>query len=234
MSQQINLFNPRFRKEKRYFTANSLALIVGAALTGSVALAVAAHGRVAALEAESAELGAQVREAEKRKETTLAGLVPRPKDAAVAQELARSEAEEAALRGVTDILEQNRVGDPRGYSAYFQALSRTRVSGLWLTGIDIGGANADIGLRGRSLRAELLPGYLNGLAREPALRGKAFARVEIVRPGVPEVPEMRPGGPVRSTGTAVAVPAAAGADGPAPAPPPYVEFTLQARTEVAR
>ncbi|GGX87342.1 MSHA biogenesis protein MshA [Massilia dura] len=230
MSQQINLFNPRFRKEKRYFTANSLALIVGAALTGSVALAVAAHGRVATLEAESAELGEQVREAEKRKETTLAGLVPRPKDAAVAQELARSEAEEAALRGVTDILEQNRVGDPRGYSAYFQALSRTRVSGLWLTGIDIGGANADIGLSGRSLRAELLPGYLNGLAREPALRGKAFARVEIVRPGVPEV---RLGGPVRSTGTAVALPATAGADGPA-APPPYVEFTLQARTEVAR
>jgi len=233
MSQQINLFNPRFRKEKRYLTAPSLAIVVGVALAGSVALGVAAHGRVATLERESALLRAQLQEAEKRREATLAGLVPRPKDAAVEQELAHAEQEERALRGVTDILEQNRIGDPRGYSAYFQALARTRVSGLWLTGIDIGGAHADIGLRGRSLRAELLPGYLNGLAREPALQGKTFERVEIVRPGLAEV---RPGEPLRPAAPAVGSTAGAGGAEAAgtPAPPPYIEFTLQARMEVAR
>ncbi|MBB3219665.1 MSHA biogenesis protein MshA [Pseudoduganella umbonata] len=229
MSQQINLFNPRFRKEKRYLTAPALAIVVGVALAGSVAAAVAAHGRVSALEDEARSLKEQLAEAESRKASVLAGLVPRPKDAAVESEFVRAGVEQRALRGVTDILEQNRVGDPRGYSAYFQALARSRVSGLWLTGVEVSGPNADIGLRGRALRAELLPGYLNGLAREPALRGKTFEHVEIARPGQAEV---RPGLPVRPAPAAAGSPA--GADdtpgtAPAPTPPPYIEFTLQAR-----
>lgn len=230
MSQQINLFNPRFRKEKRYLTAPALAIVVGVALAGSVALSVAAHGRVAALEAESARLTAELQEAEARKASTLAGLVPRPRDASVEGEVGRAEAEQRALRGVTDILEQNRVGDPRGYSAYFQALARTRVSGLWLTGVDIGGARAEIGLRGRALRAELLPGYLNGLAREPALQGKAFERVEIARPGLAEA--RRPGEVAPPAVPAVGAAAEGGTA--APLPPPYVEFTLQARAEAGQ
>ncbi|WP_338761257.1 MSHA biogenesis protein MshA [Massilia sp. METH4] len=226
MSQQINLFNPRFRKEKRYLTAPALAIAVGVALAGSVAVAVTATGRVAALEDEAAALAVELKEAEARKATVLAGLVPRQKDAAVERDVASAEREQRALRGVTEILEQNRVGDPRGYSAYFQALARARVNGLWLTGIDIGGANADVGLSGRALRAELLPGYLNGLAREPALRGKAFERVEIARP---DAEEGRPGRPASA---ATKEPPAEGT-GAAPAPPPWVEFTLQARAGVA-
>jgi hypothetical protein len=228
MSQQINLFNPRFRQEKRYLTAPALAIVVGVALAGSVAMAVAAHGRVAVLEDESAALAAQIKEAEARKTAVLAGLVPRQKDAAVERDVASAEQEQRALRGVAEIIEQNRIGDPRGYSAYFQALARVRVNGLWLTGIDIGGANADIGLAGRALRAELLPGYLNGLAREPALQGKAFERVEITRPGVAEA---RPGQPRPSAGQ---VAQGQGADDKAAAAPPWVEFTLQARAEVPR
>jgi hypothetical protein len=241
MSQQINLFNPRFRKEKRYLTAPALAIVVGVALTGSVALAVAAQGRVAVLEGESARLKEQLAEAESRKASVLAGLVPRPKDAAVETDVGRAEREQRALRGVTDILEQNRVGDPRGYSAYFQALARTRVSGLWLTGVDIGGANADIGLHGRALRAELLPGYLNGLAREPALRGKSFERVEIARPDLATgAADRRPGEPLRqapaggAAGSASDIAPPGGAVDAAPLPPPYVEFSLQARAGVVQ
>lgn len=235
MSQQINLFNPRFRKEKRYLTAPALAIVVGVALAGSVALSVAASGRVAVLEDESAALKEQLAEAEARKASVLAGLVPRPKDAAVESELERAGLDQRALRGVADILEQNRVGDPRGYSAYFQALARTRVSGLWLTGVEIGGANADIGLRGRALRAELLPGYLNGLAREPALQGKAFEQLEISRPGLaPGGVEARPGEPPRLAPPPMTPPVVGAAAPAAPLPPPYVEFTLQARAGGAR
>lgn len=223
MSQQINLFNPRFRKEKRYLTAPALALMVGAALFASVAVAVAARSRVTVLETESARLQAALREAEVRKQTTLSALVPRAKDATVDQQLARAEQEHRALRGVADILEQNRVGDPRGYSAYFEALARTHVSGLWLTGVDVDGSAADIGLRGRALRAELLPGYLGSLAREPALQGKAFGSVEIARPAPVTVPA--------AAGATAVDPAPAAAPAAPAAPvqvvPPYIEFSLR-------
>ena len=200
--------------------------MVGVAQFGSLAVAVAARARVATLEAQDAQLKAQLADAQTRKQATLAGLVPRPKDIGVEAELTRVEAENKALHGVTAILEQNRVGDPRGYSAYFQALGRTRVSGLWLTGVQVDGSTAELGLRGRALNAELLPGYLAGLAREPALQGKAFGRVEIAQPAPVTLPAKAP--------------AEEGAPPPAPVKvvPPYVEFTLQATgvrpAEVAR
>lgn len=223
MSQQINLFNPRFQKQKRYLTAPALVLMLGAALFGSLAFAVAARGRVALLEKEAARLTEQVKAAETRRDTALAGLVPRSKDAAVELQLSQAEAENRALHGVADILEQNRVGNPHGYSEYFQALARGRVSGLWLTGVEIDGAQADIGLRGRALQAELLPGYLNGLARQPVLQGKAFGHVEIARPVITPQAQAQAAPP--------AVPAATPATPAAPAAAvdaPYVEFTLQA------
>ncbi len=217
MSQQINLFNPRFRKEKRYLTAPALTLMLAAALAGSLAFAVAARSRAAGLEAEAAAVKAQLAEAETRKQTVLAALVPRAKDAAVEEALAAGEADSRALRGVSAILEQDKVGNPHGYAAYFHALARNRVTGLWLTGVQVDGAQADIGLRGRALQAELLPGYLNGLAREPVLQGKAFGHVEIGRPAPPA--------------EAAVAPAAAPATPAPPAVPPYIapyiEFTLQ-------
>jgi hypothetical protein len=225
MSQQINLFNPRFQKQKRYLTAPALVLMLGAALFGSLAFAVAARGRVATLEKEAVRLNEEVKAAETRRDAALAGLVPRSKDASVEVQLTQAEAENRALRGVADILEQNRVGNPRGYSEYFQALARGRVSGLWLTGVEIDGAQADIGLRGRALQAELLPGYLNGLARQPVLQGKAFGHVEIARPVLtPQVQAQAAAPAPPATATATSAPAAP----PAPADAPYVEFTLQA------
>jgi len=216
MTQQINLYNPRFEKQKRYLTAPALVVVLGAALFGSLAFAVAARARVTTLEAEAAGVSQQVQSAEARKTALLGTLVPRAKDPAVGLRLTQVEIENRALHGVANILEQNRVGDPRGYSAYFQALARGRVGGLWLTGVQIDGPQADIGLRGRALQAELLPGYLNGLARQPVLQGKAFGHVEIARP-------VAPAPPAQST---LAVPSAAPAAAPVLAP--YVEFSLQA------
>jgi hypothetical protein len=219
MSQQINLYNPRFEKQKRYLTAPALVVVLGAALFGSLAFAVAARSRVTTLENEAAEVSRRLQSAETRKQSLLAALVPRTKDPSVAAQLAQVEKENRALHGVANILEQNRVGAAHGYSAYFQALARGRVSGLWLTGVQIDGPQADIGLRGRALQAELLPGYLNGLARQPVLQGKAFGHVEIGRPAAP-------GAQAPST---LAVPTVApAATAAAPAPPPYVEFSLQA------
>jgi len=217
MSQQINLFNPRFQKQKRYLTAPALAMMLGAALFASLAVAVAARGRLANLEAEAARVGTQLQQAEARKQTLLAALAPRQKDAGVALQLAQAEAQNRALHGVAAILEQNRVGNPHGYSEYFQALARSRVDGLWLTGVQIDGAAADIGLRGRALQAELLPGYLNGLARQPVLQGKAFGHVEIARPAAAPV-----AGAAAATASAM----------PAVELAPYIEFTLQAAGSV--
>jgi len=203
MSQQINLFNPRFRRQKNYFTAAALAGAVGVALLVSLLAGVLAGQRASLLEAEAAALKADLAAREARRAAAAVEFAPRTRSTVLAQELARAEQENRALRDVSDVLGKGEVGNVRGYSAYFQAFARSSVSGLWLTGVQINGAGREIGLQGRALQASLLPGYLQGLSREPVLKGTSFGRLEMGQPKVAD-----------GAKEAAAV--------------PYVEFSLQA------
>jgi hypothetical protein len=90
---------------------------------------------------------------------------------------------------------------------YFRALARQSVEGLWLTGVTVGGAGSEIGVRGRALDPALMPGYLTRLRNEPVLQGKAVGSMAIAQAA-----------PLKTRG-------ADGKDSEAPAP--YVEFSLQ-------
>lgn len=210
MSQQINLYNPRFRKKTSYVTLNAVAAAAVVALAGSLAVGTVLQQRLAAVKAEAARVQAQMDEAEKRQKDA-GGKVPAQKNPQVAEQLAQAESDNRALNEVSTILAKGEMGNTRGYSAYFSAFARTRVQGLWLTGVQIIGAGNEIGLQGRALQAGLLPGYLSGLAREPVLKGKAFGNLEMSQ-SVPAAP---------AAGAAASAPVA-------PAAPTVVEFRLQA------
>jgi hypothetical protein len=203
LSQQINLFNPRFRRQKNYFPAAVLAGAVGVALLAALLAGVLASQRASRLESETATLKADLAAREARRAAAAIEFAPRTRSAALEQQLAQAEQENRALRDVSDVLGKGDIGNVRGYSAYFQAFARSSVGGLWLTGVQISGAGREIGLQGRALQASLLPGYLQGLSREPVLKGTSFGRLEMGQPKAVE------GGK----------PAAAA---------PYVEFSLQA------
>jgi hypothetical protein len=70
-------------------------------------------------------------------------------------------------------------------SDYFRAFARQSLDGLWLTGFSIQSAGADIVVQGRTLDAELVPAYLQGLRRESALRGHGFAAISVFQPPEP-------------------------------------------------
>lgn len=214
MSQQINLYNPRFRKKVNYVTLNALAAAATVTLVGALAYAMVVKQRLAFVQAEANKVQRQMSEVERQQQAS-ANKAPAQKNPQVAEQLAQAEYDQRALREVSAILEKGEFGNTRGYSAYFSAFARSRVQGLWLTGVQIVGAGNEIGLQGRTLQAGLLPGYLNGLAREPVLKGKAFGQLEMNQAGQPA-----PAG-----GAAPATPAASAG---APATPVFVEFSLQA------
>ncbi|MBY0239641.1 MAG: MSHA biogenesis protein MshI [Burkholderiaceae bacterium] len=223
MSQQINLFNPRFRKQTNYFNATAIAAGLAVVLAGSLAAGLMARQRVTTVQAEADQVAAQLKAIEARK--TAAGvLTPRQKSAALQQELAQVESDNRALQEVAAILEKGEVGNTRGYSGYFTALARIRVQGLWLTGVQIAGPGNEIGLQGRTVSAGLLPAYLHSLAREPVLKGKTFGHLEIGQPK----PAAQAAGTADPVAAAVVAASGAAAAAAANAPAPYVEFSLQA------
>lgn len=219
MSQQINLFNPAFEKQKQVLAAATMAQGLLLILLMSTGLAWYGARQVTVLESAAAQSKAQLAVREARRAKVLADYPVRAKDPAMAQALAQAEADRTALLAAQKTLEGGDLGNLHGYSAYFRAFANRKVEGLWLTGASIAASGTQIGLRGRALQPALVPAYISALGRDPVLRGKTFARLDIAE-NVPKAPVAGVASPVPA---ALAGPAAAAR----PVSLPYVEFDLQ-------
>jgi hypothetical protein len=204
VSQQINLFNPVFLKQKKLFTAVPMAETLGAIVVGVALLTWYASHRVAQLEQVAQEGKTLLAAREQRLAKVNAQFTPRSKDPRVDAELAAAEAELQALRDASSLLQGGALGNTEGYAEYFRAFSRQNVSGLWLTGVTISGAGNEVGVQGRAMQPTLIPHYIARLTGERIMRGKSFASLDI-------------GQPVAQVAAGAAAPAA----------PPFVEFSLQ-------
>lgn len=184
MSQQINLFNPIFRKQKKHFSAVTMAQGLGLILAGSVLVFIYARVQLAAVEHEAAASSEQLKQTTGQLTKVAAAYAPRPKDKSLEEEVRRMEAELKSQQQAYDMVMRGGLGNTKGYSEYFRAFSRQIVSGLWLTGFSIDGAGSDIELKGRALQPELVPNYINRLKQETIMQGKSFANLSM------EIPEI--------------------------------------------
>jgi hypothetical protein len=201
VSQQINLFNPIFLKQKKVFSAATMAPALGVLLAGALTVALYARQNVGALEHEAGLGRARLAQGEQRLAKARAEFAPRQKSTQLETELVQGEARLKALRDVTGVIERGELGNTSGYAEYFKALARQNLGGVWLTGVSVGAAGNEVGVQGRALDPALVPAYLGRLAHEQVMRGKGFGSLRISQPA----------------------PAKEGA-----AAPPYVEFSLEA------
>ena len=225
MSQQINLFNPIFLKQKKVFTAVPMAEALGVIVVGALLLTWYAGQRVAELE-RSADAGKiLLADRERRLVEANKQFAPRQKSATIAAEVAQAEAELAALHQVESVLRDGALGNSAGYAEYFRAFSRQNVNGLWLTGVSIVGAGKDIGVQGRALQPTLIPAYIARLKSEPVMHGKTFASLDISRPDAQVMPAVAP--PTGAATAAAVATATAAPAMPMTAAAPFVQFSLQ-------
>ncbi len=178
--QQVNLYQPIFRKQRQIFSALTMVQaggIVAVALIGFYFLGL---WRVTALEGEVEQLEG----AEARLLMQLAGIDPSlsmNRRVEVEQELAKLNATLRDQQRLVDALNEHPLGTTEGFSGFLTALGRQHTPELWLTDFAINGSTRALELAGRSTRAELVPDYLQRLGREPALAGQRFDRLEIAR-----------------------------------------------------
>lgn len=179
MKQQINLYQPIFRKQKIIFSAQTVAWLALGLLLLLLIWALLISQRVAALERQ---LDSQ-RAAEQR---VLAQFVElgrdQPEDlnqAALEQELEALSQRRNELRQSMEAISQRRpVADSRLHERY-DALARQRPTGLWLIELQLDEQQGDISMRGRALAARLLPAYLDALSDEPLISGTRFRQIRV-------------------------------------------------------
>jgi len=180
MYQQINLYQPIFRKQRQIFSATTM--LRAAAIFTVALLGFYGYGlwQVAGLEAEVVELEGR----EKAFLTQLGGIDPSlstNRRAEVESELKKLSARLVDQQRLIEVLREQPLGSTQGFSAYLAALGRQHTSELWLTDFVINAEPAGLELGGRSLRPELVPEYLQALGTEAAMAGQRFDRLEIER-----------------------------------------------------
>lgn len=179
MSQQINLFNPIFMKQRKYFTLLTMLQALGLIVAGSLCFYGYAVYQVAQLARESEESTKRFNAEQARFARYVGEFSPQRANQLLQDEVRRMEKDLAEQTELVATLKSGSVGNTTGYSKYMRAFSRQVVQGLWLTGFKVTGDAAQISLSGGVVNPELLPTYIQRLGKEPAMRGKSFSTLQM-------------------------------------------------------
>jgi hypothetical protein len=180
MYQQINLYQPIFRKQRQVFSAKTILQALALVTAGLLAIYGYGLARVAGLEAEVVQLEGR----EQALVTQLARIDPSLGSARRAEteaELARLTATLLDQQRLIEVLRGQPLGRTQGFSGYLAALGRQRTPELWLTEITINGGTGAIELEGRTRAPELVTEYMQKLGLEAVLSGQRFDEFEIER-----------------------------------------------------
>lgn len=204
MSQQINLFNPIFMKQRKYFSLLTMLQALGMIIAGSLIFYGYAIYQVDQLKLQSEENTKRFNSEQMRLARSVEEFSPQKSSQSLQDDVQHLERQTAVQNEIIETLKSGAVGNTTGYSEYMRAFSRQLVQGLWLTGFKVSGDASQISLSGGVLDPESLPAYIQRLGRERIMKGKTFSTLIMQQPKVDQ-----------GTGQKVVSAAA-----------PYVEFTL--------
>jgi len=179
MHQQINLYQPIFREERKLFSLNTVALALLAVVAGLFAMWGFGAHNVDNLD-KSIALLKQQQAAQERMAQAAGALMDAQGNPATLQAVVQILSTQLAERTkALELLRSGAAGEPRGFAPRLQALARQHTEGVWLDELLLGGGPNGLVLRGRCVDPELIPKYLQLLTLEPELSGARFDEVVI-------------------------------------------------------
>lgn len=187
MEQQVNLYQPILRAEKRLFSASAIALGVLLLVVCLGGLAGFAAWRTARVEIAVADLERQEAarlESIQRASVALGGDTSLQElEAQIAALAAEVAARERALASVGAD-----GAATRGFAVRLEALAQPPVDGLWLQRIVFDPTRGGVAIRGATRDPALVPQYLAALQADRSLAGATFGAFELRRATAEEAP----------------------------------------------
>ena len=183
MSQQINLYNPVFLKQKHYFSALTMVQALAVVLAGALG--------IYAFEVRQNRILEQVlADTDKRATSQREQLLKFSKDYSaqgasrtLTGELARADQRLLQRQGLLADLKTGVGGNAEGFSRYLAALARQSTPGVWLTGLEIGAKEHDLLIKGRALESQMVPAYIRALNREAPMAGRPVGELRMTARG---------------------------------------------------
>ena len=182
MMQQINLYQPMFRRQKKLFSAVTILqiwafflVVLGVIYSYGASQLTPLETELIKLERDIVTLQVQMTDFKKRYPKQL-------KSKLLENEIARLEKELQERQIIQKMLAGRKFGNTEGFSGYLEAMARQHIDGTWLTKIVITNGGTALALEGKTTESELLPQYIQKLSAEGVLDGLAFNVMELKRP----------------------------------------------------
>lgn len=205
MAGQINLYDPALRKKRDWLKLANVALGAALLLLGVIGAGWLARSGLPELNAQVRAGEAQLEELQAQVQTLGQRVAEQKPDPRLEQELAMTR-RLIEMRGIVlQTLRQRLGAETPTFAELLQGLANLAMPGVWITGFIWDAARNEMEIRGRTTDPALLPEYIRRLNREPAIRGRAFAALNIAE------------GKAEAT---------SGSPAAAPRLPPFHEFTL--------
>jgi Tfp pilus assembly protein PilN len=181
--QQVNLYQPIFRKQKKKFSALAMLQSAAAIIAGVALLYAYTAWQVGLQREELTSTGQKLTALSKRAEDVTQRFGAEKKGESIDARIARLEGQLAARHEVQRVLQRGVFSNTEGFSPYLIAFSRQHFPGIWLTEFEITGAADQLTLQGRTSNPEFVPRYVRKLSAEKKLNGIEFQIFQIARPG---------------------------------------------------
>jgi len=180
MNQQINMYQPMLRKQKVVFSAMTMLqvglffLVIFSSSYAYQSIKLKPHKKqLVTIDQELVQLGSQLAVLENSRKKSKSKLIE--------HEIKKLTKELKQRERIANVLSSKSFGNSSGFSSYLEAFAKGHVQGTWLTSVNIEQGGASLGLKGKTLSSELVPVYIQKLAKEESLAGSSFNVMEIAR-----------------------------------------------------
>ncbi|MGB5260847.1 MAG: hypothetical protein WBO34_10035 [Gammaproteobacteria bacterium] len=184
MYQQINLYQPVFRRQRKVFSAATLLQVTGIAAALLLGFYIHASWTVSSLDATAASMAMQYQ----RLEEQLGILENAGSESDVHAEVERLQQMLTRRQALLDSLTQLDFRESTAFSEFFETLATRTLPGVWLTGISLN-EDGETELRGTTLNPKLVPRYLQAMPDQPRFLDLHQGSVHLTRAG-PETPDV--------------------------------------------
>lgn len=182
MRQQINLYQPIFSEARKPLSGLTVAVSLVVIIAGLIAFSIHTQLRVNDVAARVEQLREQQAQAEASLAEATAKLNERSNPSEVEARVKRLTVSLDERTRALQLLKSGAAGQTTGFAGRLEGLARRHVEGLWIDSLMISGTNGSMSIGGATLNADIVPTYLQSLAKEPVLAGIRFDEFMIERP----------------------------------------------------
>lgn len=181
VNQQINLFQPIFRKERKLLSFEALIQICAVMVIALILLTGYGWWQSKGLDAQVAQLKKQHDARLEMLQQVTSEASKQSSNDETQKEIAQLQAELDAERYILSVLGEDEFGQTTGFSEYLQIFMRRVVQGMWITRFTVFDSGDNMLIQGGSLSADLIPEFLQGLSQEVQLQGMHFSVLQMAR-----------------------------------------------------